>query len=197
MGVHRCEAKNFLGQDNYHIVLRAGTQPPKPEKFTLLGRGYDSLHIDVDLAKKNENSENVENNEKYEAFVVRLDYEHNYDNLDLAQELVGENFDDPKNVTNYRFEILQKDSNSSNIVKRFDVVLPAKENFTYLFANLNSSTTYLMKVCSINAAGMSEWTKEKKFKTLTFVPSKMNSSASVISLSVIFLNLVLLQVIIN
>lgn len=102
------------------------------------------------------------------------------DILDVNLGTFEEIPDDPMRITLYRFEMMVKDDfiEIGSVWKYQNIRdVPAKANTTYTVSALQPNTTYLMRVASINAAGLSEWTETKEFTTLAYIPKGTNNSA--------------------
>lgn len=112
------------------------------------------------------------------------------DVLDVNLGTNEEILDDPMKVTKYRFEMMLKDDFIENFEEWKNPIIldvPARVNVTYLIGNLRSNSTYMVRVASLNAAGLSEWTETKEFTTLEKVPNKNNSNSSKMTLVPIYL----------
>ncbi|XP_031634905.1 neural cell adhesion molecule 2-like [Contarinia nasturtii] len=85
--------------------------------------------------------------------------------LDVGAKKIGE--PDEMDVIGYRFEIISKEEhqNESKWLNARVVKKDFTEGVTYLINNLSPNTTYLIRVASVNRAGMSEWLGPREFET--------------------------------
>lgn len=166
-GEYVCEAKNELGTLKRTITLMNGTKPAPPPHITVHGHASNTFDLDIG-AKKTGKS-------------------------------------DPMEITGYRFELQTKEDNRNNggkwvnpriVDKGFADGRPLKRKFrecaevnltenlsincmlgvTYLITDLAANTTYLIRVASINAAGLSDWMGPKEFRTLAKAESDSHAS---------------------
>ena len=81
---------------------------------------------------------------------------------------------DPFAITKYRFEVMSKDDYEyEGAWKNYNITdVEARSNVTYLVTQLSPNTTYIVRVASINAVGLSEPTEMKEFTTLAEAPKK-------------------------
>lgn len=93
-------------------------------------------------------------------------------------------------INKYRFEMLTKDNfeNNESEWKYQNIVdVHAEKNSTYLMEKLQPNTTYLIRVASINVAGLSEWTEIKEFTTLAHAPKMISNNAALIHTSLLII----------
>lgn len=77
---------------------------------------------------------------------------------------------DSMRIKQYRFELMRKDDFEENgsIWRRQNIKdVHAKPGVTYLVTDLQPNTTYILRVASMNVAGISDWSVFKEFTTLT------------------------------
>lgn len=93
-------------------------------------------------------------------------------------------------INRYRFEMMTKENfeyNESEWKYQNIRDMPAEKNSTYLIEKLQPNTTYLIRVASINAAGLSEWTEIEEFTTLAHAPKKIANNAALTNTSLLLL----------
>jgi hypothetical protein len=98
--------------------------------------------------------------------------------------------DDPMRITKYRFEMMfKKEFEDNGYEWKYQNIrdVPAKVNTTYTVSNLKPDTTYLMRVASLNVAGLSEWTEIKEFSTLSYEPAKESNNSKMLGVSLFIL----------
>lgn len=97
------------------------------------------------------------------------------DSFDIYLGNLNESSDDPMRVTKYRFEMMLKDDFEANgNMWRYQNIKDVKANgsYPYLMDKLISNKTYLVRVASINLAGLSEFTNIQEFTTIAYTPIK-------------------------
>lgn len=75
-------------------------------------------------------------------------------------------------ITNYRFEVMSKDDyESEGAWKNYNITdVEAQSNVSYMITQLQPNTTYVVRVASINIAGISEKSEMHEFTTLAKAP---------------------------
>lgn len=166
-GEYVCEAKNDLGTLKRTITLLNGTKPAPPPHITVHGHASNTFDLDIGAKKTGK--------------------------------------PDPMDITGYRFELQSKEDNRNNggkwvnprvVVKGFADGRPLNREYrecvegsltenpstecllgvTYLINDLAANTTYLIRVASFNAAGLSDWMGPKEFRTLAKAESDSHAS---------------------
>lgn len=101
------------------------------------------------------------------------------DSLDIDLGKIEANPEDPMRVVQYRFEMMLKDDYEANDRewKNYFIKDVRAHNATYLVSELRPNTTYMMRVASLNAAGLSAWTTREEFTTLPYIPKISANSA--------------------
>ena len=102
-------------------------------------------------------------------------------------------------IIGYRFEILplSEYDNTTGCWQKAEIRdFEVADGVTYLIVQLRPDTTYMIRVASRNAAGLSDFTEPKEFQTHALVPRYSSSSSLQHSKFMVFLFLVisLLQV---
>lgn len=86
---------------------------------------------------------------------------------------------DPLAITQYRFEIIKLDdyiNNGAQWKKQNITDQIAKSKISYIINKLMPNTTYLIRVASINAVGLSNYTESHELTTLLEKPIRNGTS---------------------
>jgi hypothetical protein len=118
------------------------------------------------------------------------------DSFDINLGSYREASNDPMRIKQYRFEMMRKDDfeEGGSIWRRQNICdVHAKPNVTYLVSQLTPNTTYIMRVASINIAGLSKWSEFREFTTREFPPASDFATRNLIN-QILFFSTILLIV---